>query len=48
MFEAGCALAECLCRAAQRVTGHSSLMEAGAEVLHDAKEEARDKRNLKR
>jgi hypothetical protein len=47
MFEAGCAVAECLCRAAQGVTGHSSLMEAGAEVLHDTKE-VRGKRNLKR
>jgi hypothetical protein len=47
MFEGGCALGECRCRAAQRATGHSSLLEAGAQVLHDAKE-VRGKRNPKR
>jgi hypothetical protein len=38
MAEGGGAFGECRCRAAQRVTGHSSSLEAGAEVLHDAKQ----------
>jgi hypothetical protein len=45
MFEGSCALGECLCRAARRVTVHFNIMEAGAEIFKDFTN-LRGKRNL--
>jgi hypothetical protein len=47
MFEGSCALGERRFTTARRVTEHSNIMEAGAEIFKDLADR-RGKRNLKR